>query len=242
MFNWAVKIAVLLATVGVIFANWLASTGAIGGITPDTISFRYPTLITPAGYAFAIWGLIYLGTIAFSFIQLFQRDPDVFATVRLPYILTCLGNIGWIFIWHYQFLTLSVFAILALLGFLALLNFRMSRQAGVFTRAVFGLYFGWVTAASIVNFRIAMVANGFQLSQINDVWFACGLLALAGLIGFLVYLKLRDAAYPLAIAWALVAISVKQAEVAAVVWMALAAAFFLVITAIISIAQRMRGA
>ena len=52
---------VLAATLGVIGFNALASMGYVNGVTPGEISDNYPTSITPAGYAFSIWSLIYLG-------------------------------------------------------------------------------------------------------------------------------------------------------------------------------------
>ena len=60
------SILVLVATIGMIVFNWLAAVGRVSGVTPDVISAKYPTMITPAGYGFAIWNLIYLGMIAFS--------------------------------------------------------------------------------------------------------------------------------------------------------------------------------
>ena len=47
-----------LATLGTIAFNWLAAVGRVNGVSPDVISDKYPTPITPAGYAFSIWSLI----------------------------------------------------------------------------------------------------------------------------------------------------------------------------------------
>ena len=63
------QILVIVATVGMIVFNWLAATGILGGVDTGAISDKYDTHITPAGYAFAIWSLIYLGMIAFSIYQ-----------------------------------------------------------------------------------------------------------------------------------------------------------------------------
>ena len=57
---------VLAATLGTIAFNWLAAVGRIGGVTPDEVSAKFPTPITPAGYAFSIWSLIYVGLLVFS--------------------------------------------------------------------------------------------------------------------------------------------------------------------------------
>ncbi len=47
---------VIVATFAVIFVNYLAGTGYINDKTPAEISDKFPSLLTPAGYAFAIWG------------------------------------------------------------------------------------------------------------------------------------------------------------------------------------------
>ena len=60
------SVLVMLATAGMIAFNALAATGYVNGITPREISDRYPTVLTPAGYAFSIWTLIYFGLAIFS--------------------------------------------------------------------------------------------------------------------------------------------------------------------------------
>ena len=53
-------IANTLVIVGVIFWNYYSNTGAINDKTVGDISDDLYNLFTPSGYAFAIWGLIYL--------------------------------------------------------------------------------------------------------------------------------------------------------------------------------------
>lgn len=76
-------ILVLAATIGTIVFNSLAAMGRVGGVTPAEISAKYQTMITPAGYAFSIWSLIYVGLIAFSIYQLLPANlasiPKCFA-------------------------------------------------------------------------------------------------------------------------------------------------------------------
>src|SRR5688572_884866 len=91
---------VLLATLGTMIFNWIAATGRLNGAPLAHILDKYPTPITPAGYAFSIWSLIYLGLIAFSLFQLLPAHAARFRKVRSLYILTCALNCGWIFMWH----------------------------------------------------------------------------------------------------------------------------------------------
>src|SRR5688572_22486589 len=85
------SILVLAATIGVIVFNWLAATGRLGSDT-GAISDKYPTMLTPAGYAFSIWSLIYLGIIAFSIYQMLPANLSRFRSVRSFYIFSCALN------------------------------------------------------------------------------------------------------------------------------------------------------
>ncbi|WP_228410166.1 hypothetical protein [Chryseobacterium viscerum] len=52
----------LVVTIGI---NYLSNTGILNNETMATISAKFQNLFTPAGYAFSIWGLIYLGLLGF---------------------------------------------------------------------------------------------------------------------------------------------------------------------------------
>ena len=76
---------VLAATAGTIIFNWLAAVGRVGGVTPKEISDNYPTVVTPSGYAFTIWSLIYAGLVAFSIYQLLPRNVTRYRTLRFDF-------------------------------------------------------------------------------------------------------------------------------------------------------------
>jgi len=54
-----------VALVITVIINYLSNTGIFNGETMATVSAKYQNLFTPAGYAFSIWGLIYLGLFGF---------------------------------------------------------------------------------------------------------------------------------------------------------------------------------
>ena len=223
-------ILVLLATLGTIIFNVLAATGYVNGVTPDVISNKYPTVLTPAGYAFSIWSLIYLGMAAFSVFQLLPPNRCRFRPVRSVYILSCVLNCAWIYFWHRDQIGICLIIIFTLLAALILLlvQFRRPGSTGgtLFTTTPFGIYAGWVTAATIVNFVIFLKYEGVELS--NNAWTVLGivLIALAAALAMLVRWKLKNYLYPLGIAWALTAIAVSQGGNTAII---MAAAFGVVI-------------
>ncbi|HEX8638723.1 MAG TPA: TspO/MBR family protein [Pyrinomonadaceae bacterium] len=207
-------ILAVIATIGVIIFNYLAATGALGGIDPGAISDKYPTRITPAGYAFAIWSLIYAGLVAFSIYQALPKNADRFRSIRTVYILSCAANCAWLYFWHADRILVSVLVIFVLLGSLAFINVRLRETETHgeywFAKVPFGLYFGWVTAATILNATVALVYSNVRVSDSATNFIGAGLLLIAAALGVIIRFKLTNYFYPLAIAWALTAIAVKQ--------------------------------
>ncbi len=207
-------ILVLAATIGTIIFNWLAAMGRIGGVTPAEISDKYPTLMTPAGYAFSIWSLIYLGLVVFSIYQLLPSNRARFRSLRSLYIISAALNCAWIYFWHRDDIAICLVLIAALLMTLFLINRQLMKFDGLgdfwAAKAPFSIYFGWVTAATLVNFTITLAYWGVQLSDTSRVWLAVALILLAGALGVIVRFRMSNYLYPLAIAWALTAIAVRQ--------------------------------
>lgn len=203
-----------LATLGTIAFNWLAAVGRVNGVSPDVISDKYPTPITPAGYAFSIWSLIYVGIIAFSIYQLLPANASRFRNIRSLYILTCALNCAWIYMWHSDQIAICLVLILLLAAVLFLINRQLRETNGMgeywFAKAPFSVYFGWVTAATLVNFAILLVHWNVSIAAAAWTWIGVGLILVAAALGVLVRIRLTNYLYPLAIAWALTAIGVKQ--------------------------------
>jgi benzodiazapine receptor len=207
-------ILVLAATVAMIVFNWLAAAGRLGGVTPAEISDRYPTLVTPAGYAFSIWSLIFLGLTAFSIYQLLPANIARFRSIRSLYITTCALNSGWIYFWLGGRIAICMALIAALALVLFAINFQLKEAHGTgdfwAVKAPFSIYFGWVTAAAFVNFAILLAYMNFEFSTSAATGIAVALILFAALLGVVVRFRLSSYLYPLAIAWALTAIAVRQ--------------------------------
>jgi translocator protein len=206
-------VLVLAATIGTIAFNWLAASGYVNGVTPEVISDKYPTNITPAGYAFAIWSLIYLGMAAFSIYQLLPANVLRFRSIRSLYIMSCALNCGWIYFWHHDQIAICLAMIVGLLSVLLFINVKLNTFDSIADSAIvkttFGIYFGWVTAASLVNFAILLVYLRIDLGS-SATTVGVILILFAAALGVLVRVRLTNYFYPLAIAWALTAIAVKQ--------------------------------
>ena len=203
-----------LATLGTIAFNWLAAMGRVHGVTPSDISDKYPTPVTPAGYAFSIWTLIYVGVIAFSVYQLLPANIVRFRRIRSLYILTCALNCGWIYMWHSDQIAICLLLIALLSACLFLINRDLRETNGLgeywLAKAPFSIYFGWVTTATLVNFAVLLVHWDLAISSAAWTWVGIGLILLAAALGVIIRIRLINYLYPLAVAWALAAIGVEQ--------------------------------
>ena len=229
-------VLVLVATIGMIAFYGLAAAGYVNDVMPAAIAAKYVTVVTPAAYASTIWSLIFLGMIAFSIYQLLPSKMTRFRNIRSLYILSCVLNCGWIFFWQREMMGACLVLIFALLGTLLLINVKLNMtetiRESVFTKAPFGIYFGWVTAAAIVNFVIFLMYIGAKLSPTGWNIFGSLLMVIAMVLALIVRVKLRNFLYPLAIAWALTGIAVRQSGNTMVI---LVAAICVVVCLVLSI-------
>ena len=176
-------VLVILATVGMIAFNWLAAAGRVNGVTPAEVSNTYPTNITPSGYAFSIWSLIYLGVAVFSIYQLLPRNAARFRGLRSLYITSCGLNCAWIYFWQMGQIAVCFALIVGLLAVLLIICSKVRPPDSVADSAIlkfpFGIYAGWVTAAALVNFSVLLVYEKVDIGSWANILgvaahFVCG--------------------------------------------------------------------
>src|SRR4051812_1152572 len=121
------QILVLVAAIATIAFNALSQAIPIGGNTSADISNQYPTYFTPANYAFAIWGIIYLLILSYAVYQALpaQRTNSDAGKIGWLFILTCILNCLWLTLFQYNLIFLSVVVILAFLLTLIAIYLRL---------------------------------------------------------------------------------------------------------------------
>lgn len=213
--DWAGNIAAFTA---VLVMNWMANALPLGGQTTGEISAKYPSLFTPSGSTFAIWGLIYFSLLVYVIYQALpaQRDNAKLASLSVPFKLNCVVNAVWIYFWHYDLLVLSLLAMLVILASLVVIFRRLDAADSLLVSFPFSVYTGWITVATIANISVLQTAYGLNdwgLSAVQWTWLK---LAVAGAIGATVIANTRNVLYVLVIAWAAFGIYTKQAATPAV--------------------------
>lgn len=203
---WIVVTYLLMVTV-----NILANTLPINGQTTGEISDKYTNLFAPAGFTFAIWGVIYVLLAFYVLYQLglFQkkRNPALLNQVGIYFCLSSVLNALWIFSWHYEKLLLSVVIMLCMLLTLIKINMLthepgLSRREALFVRIPFSVYFGWITIATIANITAYLVSIDWYGFGLSEATWTIIILLIGAAIGILTILSLQDIAYGLVLIWA----------------------------------------
>jgi hypothetical protein len=213
--RWANIIAFIITLI----VNGLSNTKLIGGRTTAEVSNSYPTLITPAGYVFAIWGIIYVLLAVFLVYQALpnQKDKPFQKQISGLFILSSIFNVVWLFFWQNELLPISVAVIILFLATLIAIYLRLnigrsnvSLKEKLCVHVPFSIYLGWVTIATIANIAAMLVSIGWDGFGINLQTWAILVLAVALLIDLIVIATRKDIAYSLVFIWALVGIAVNQ--------------------------------
>jgi hypothetical protein len=210
----------IVAFVLTVTVNALAGgTNLIGGVNTAQVSNSNPTLITPPGYVFSIWGIIYLLLGVFVVFQALpsQKGKEYQKKIGWLFVLSCIFNISWIFVWQYQLISISVVVIFLLLASLIVLyrrlgvginKVKLSEKLAV--QVPLSVYLGWITIASIANVSVALVSIGWSGFGIAPEAWASFIVIIASLIGLLVVVRRKDTAYGLVFIWAFTGIAMKQ--------------------------------
>ena len=112
------QIITVIAVLATIVVNALANILPFNGQETGAISDRFAIYFVPAGYVFSIWGLIYLGLIAYAIFQALpaQRENPRLRSIGGLFALASVANIVWIFLWHYEVFPATLAVMLVLLG------------------------------------------------------------------------------------------------------------------------------
>jgi len=219
------QISVIVTVLATISINALANALPLNGLNTGQISDRFQVYFVPAGYVFSIWGVIYIGWIAYAIFQALptQRENPRLRATGWWVSLSGIANSAWIFLWHYEQFPLTLVAMLTLLATLVVVYQRLgtgrtsvpaAEQWAV--RLPFSIYLGWITVATVANVTSLLDYlkwDGFGIAP--EIWMGIVLIAVL-VIALLMIFTRRDLAYTLVILWSLVGISVKHSAVAAV--------------------------
>ena len=243
------QISIGITLIITIAVNILSNALPFNGLTAPEISASFDVYFVPAGYVFSIWGIIYLGLIAYAIYQLLpaQRENPRLRQIGWWFVLSSAANCAWLLLWHYGYFPLSVVVMLIILISLIMIYVRMGTERQDipsaerwFVQLTFSIYLGWISVATVAN--IAGTLNtvnwgGFGISP--QIWTYTMLAVATTLAGLMAYTR-QDIAYMLVLVWAFIGIGVEQANTPQVASAAYLAAGVVTLLVILVIVQKLR--
>jgi hypothetical protein len=201
------------AFVVMVVINILANILPINSVTTVEVSDSYPNLFAPAGFTFAIWGVIYVALGLYSLYQLgFLKqkktglDDGEVNTISKYFLISSILNSVWIVAWHYKVIWLTVLLIVGILACLIRIaqitrKQTLSKREEWLVRAPFGVYFGWITVATITNITTWLVSINWDGWGRTDEFWTVTILTVGAIIGLIRMRYDQDALYGLVFIW-----------------------------------------
>lgn len=226
-----------------IVLSYLSNSGVFNGNTMASVSSKYDNLFTPAGYAFSIWGLIYLCLLGFvvyygrSLFIATKKEDQTVEDVGWWFVLSCLANSTWVMLWIYDYILISVLMMIVLLFSLLkiVLNTHMELHNVPFKKFMFlwwpfCFYSGWVSVALIANIAAYLTKIGWDGFGISETMWTVVMIIIAVVSDVFMIWKRNMREFALVGVWSLIAIAVaNQYEDKMIYWTALAMALFIFI-------------
>ena len=244
MNNTLRQIAVIVVILATITINILANALPINGLNTGQVSDSFSVYFVPAGYVFSIWGIIYIGLIAYAVYQALpaQRENPRLQATGWWVALGGLANSAWIFLWHYERFVWTLAAMLTLLATLIIVYLKLRPNRAPVTagetwaaRVPFSIYLGWISVATIANVSDVLDYVGWErFGHSAGLWMILILVVVVVLASAMNFLR-RDVAYAAVILWALAGIGVKFPQsgiITTSIWLAF---FFVLATLLISL-------
>jgi hypothetical protein len=214
------QIIVVLSVIGTITVNILANALPFNGLATGEISDQFKVFFVPAGYVFAIWGLIYIGMLAFAAYQALpaQRENPYLRKAGYWFALSGVFNSAWLFLWHYQIFPLTIVIMLGLLVTLLVCYLQLEigqRQVSAAEKWSLHLpistYLGWISVATIANAADVLDYLKWNAWGVAPETWTVIMLAAALVLGLAMIFTRHEIAYPGVLIWAIIGIALKQA-------------------------------
>lgn len=213
-----------LSVLLVLAINGLSQSQRWNETTIGEISDRYENLFTPAGYAFAIWGLIFLMLIGYSVFQVYRaffskKESAFIIQTGWWFAIVNVLNSAWVVAFTYGYIGLSVLIMLGILSSLLIIIKRtnMERWDAPITTIVFVwwpicIYSGWIAVATIANFSAFFASINWTGSELNQIVWTMVMITVAVLVNVLMVWLRNMREFAAVAIWALVAIFIRHKD------------------------------
>ncbi len=200
-------LATLVALLAVAFAAAPLVTSPFSGFTADQLpNPQIDPPVQPAGYAFSIWGLIYLWLVVSAVFGAIRRsDAEDWHAARPALALSLAVGVPWLAIANASAIWATVTIFIMAGGAIIALLQAPGRDRWLFAVPV-GLYAGWLTAASAVSLATTMAGYGIAADAVTWAYLGITLALAVALVTSTRRPNVPE--YLLAVIWALVGVAV----------------------------------
>ena len=209
--------------IATIVINALAVILPLNGKSTSQLSDAIPNLFVPAGITFSIWSIIYIFLIVFMVYQIIELSKKEKAELMTIYkiggwfMLASLANVVWIFLWHYEYVSFSLLAMLLLLISLLIIYLKLniglskvSMREKLAVHVAISIYLGWISVATIANVTAVLVKANVGGLLLGETTWTILVIAVAAFLTILMLVIRKDIAYSFVIIWALLGIIIKR--------------------------------
>ncbi|TFG07516.1 tryptophan-rich sensory protein [Candidatus Thorarchaeota archaeon] len=214
----------LIAILLTLIVDALANIIPINGVLTGDVADSYPNLFTPPGWVFAIWGVIYVLLAVFMVYQArpSQRNAEYLPKIGYWHLLGAIGNVTWIFLFHYSagapsLLVASTLPIVLLLISLLFIYTRLGigvnevpLREKLAVHLPVSVYLGWISLATIANVASALNVLIPGIPVATQEIATAAMVIVAFVLTLLMLIQRRDLAFGLVVVWASSGIALKQ--------------------------------
>jgi hypothetical protein len=208
----------LFSYLSLVIFNFLAIRIPFFGRTPGNVSDLFPTLLTPAEFAFKIWWLIYVLLGVFAFYQIKSRPnekekiPKEVSAIGWLFFISCILNFVWLLTWQSMHIEWAFLSIFGLWIILITINYRLTILGNTHWayRIPFSVYLGWVCVAALANLNIILINLDFGFFGLTEESWTALLIGIGVCGTFLILYLNQDLTFTLVLIWAFYGIHEKN--------------------------------
>ena len=185
----------LVSIITILVTSWI-SILPLNWVSQADISNKYPTFITPSGFTFSIWSIIYLSWIIVS-VMIALWKLSLGKTQKVVFSLSIALTAFWLLPWHYDRIYASLIVILMILaGFSYLFLQTRKKETPRYWTWMVELTYGWIICATLLNLAVYIVSkniisDSYTMMILSLLWLFVGsMIQIALLYGFKSYLTL----------------------------------------------------
>lgn len=170
------KYTFLILTILFVFGNYYLVSLPLNNMTTGELSDKYSTIITPAGFTFGIWSVIFASLFYLSY-RAAVRKFNLPNRILGLYGLSTISCLAWLFAWHYEQLIIAAL----LLTTVAVSNSFISKWLYFHSRvnpkytlssALYSIFSAWTIVAATINITTVLQYEvGFDgLGIASEIW------------------------------------------------------------------------